>query len=192
MSCFNQFHDSVSINFVIGEAIITDALVKQSWLMQCINVAIQSISWFVNQSLTQSLIHAIMDSQNQSCTYVYIYIYIYIRMAVRWVCCSVLQCVAVCCSVLQCVAVCCSPSSIQMSDGFHDWFAQWRVHMWDMIYPYVGHDSSMCATWLTHTYGRTHYYRWMTGLMFESIYNSRNDKKWIKHINKFYLTHSHV
>jgi len=26
----------------------------------------------------------------------------------RYVCCSVLQCVAVCCSVLQCVAVCCS------------------------------------------------------------------------------------
>ena len=25
-----------------------------------------------------------------------------------WLCCSVLQCVAVCCSVLQCVAVCCS------------------------------------------------------------------------------------
>ena len=25
-----------------------------------------------------------------------------------YVCCSVLQCVAVCCSVLQCVAVCCS------------------------------------------------------------------------------------
>jgi len=29
-------------------------------------------------------------------------------IAVRIVCCSVLQCVAVCCSVLQCVAVCCS------------------------------------------------------------------------------------
>ena len=28
--------------------------------------------------------------------------------AVCYVCCSVLQCVAVCCSVLQCVAVCCS------------------------------------------------------------------------------------
>ena len=28
-----------------------------------------------------------------------------------WVCCSVLQCVAVCCSVLQCVAGCCSVTS---------------------------------------------------------------------------------
>jgi len=30
------------------------------------------------------------------------------RHSEQWVCCSVLQCVAVCCSVLQCVAVCCS------------------------------------------------------------------------------------
>ena len=29
-------------------------------------------------------------------------------MCHAWLCCSVLQCVAVCCSVLQCVAVCCS------------------------------------------------------------------------------------
>jgi len=29
-------------------------------------------------------------------------------MAMRRVCCSVLQCVAVCCSVLQCVTVCCA------------------------------------------------------------------------------------
>ena len=29
-------------------------------------------------------------------------------VALKKVCCSVLQCVAVCCSVLQCVAVCCS------------------------------------------------------------------------------------
>jgi len=30
-----------------------------------------------------------------------------------FVCCSVLQCVAVCCSVLQCVALCCSASALQ-------------------------------------------------------------------------------
>jgi len=31
-----------------------------------------------------------------------------IQLATHYLCCSVLQCVAVCCSVLQCVAVCCS------------------------------------------------------------------------------------
>jgi len=30
------------------------------------------------------------------------------RVVANYVCCSVLQCVAVCCNVLQCVAVCCS------------------------------------------------------------------------------------
>jgi len=33
------------------------------------------------------------------------------------------------------------------------------LHVWDMTYPYVWHDSFTCVTWLIHVWGMTHYYR---------------------------------
>jgi len=69
------------------------------------------------------------------------------KTATCYVCCSVLQCVAVCCSVLQCVAVCCSVLQCVAV----------CIHIWDTRRQHV---ISLCSKRVRHTILRLHVRGW--------------------------------
>ena len=46
----------------------------------------------------------------------------------------------------------------ESSDMTHPYV--WRIHVCDLIYSYVRHDSFISVTWLIHMCDRTHWYVW--------------------------------